>query len=73
MTARTKQIIIAIYSNWCGRGRENGGRFYSLADLLVQIRSDREKRAKGLPALTLEQHAWAVGLPLSFLQTLEAA
>lgn len=73
VTTRTKRIIIALYWNWCGRGRENGGRSYSLADYLVQIQSDRNKRAKGVPSLTLEQHAWAVGLPLSVLETWAAA
>jgi hypothetical protein len=73
VTARTKQIIIALYWNWCGRGREDGGRSFSLADFLVQIQYDRDKRAKGVPALTLEQHAWAIGLPLSVLETWAAA
>ena len=72
MTPKTRQIIIAIYWNWCGRGRERRAILQSRR-LVGPNSLDREKRAKGLPALTLAQHTWAVGLPLSFLQTLEAA
>lgn len=73
MKPETRQKIITLYWNWCRRGRDDWGLPYSLGDYLYQMKRDREKRAKGEPCLSLEEHAEAVGLPLTFLQELDAA
>ena len=69
MKPETKQTIITLYWNWNRRGRVDYGLPYSLADYLGQIKWNREKPFR----LSLEQHAEAVGMPLSFFRELAAA
>ena len=66
MTSKTRQKITTLYWSWCRRGRGNGGRSYSLADFLCQIKADREKRAKGQPALSLSNMRGQSACPLVF-------
>lgn len=75
MKQKTRQQITALYWNWCRRGREDYGLPFSLADYLHQIQRIREMNAhaQGESTISLEQHAQAVGLPLDFLQELDAA
>ena len=69
MKPETKQKVIALYWNWNRRGRVDYGLPYSLADYLGQIKWNREEPNR----LSLEKHAEAVCMPLSFFRELAGA
>jgi hypothetical protein len=67
MKPETRQKLISLYWNWCGKGRSDYGLPFSLADLLHQA----ELMAR--LGVTLERWSEAVSLPVGFLTDLHAA